>query len=939
MPDRFVPFVPRLFAAAALASLAACASLPAPAPGGAAAAPAPAPAVRPAALPGGSPTAARPPGAAASGVAAVPPAAPAAGQPPPFAVVVRDATKVEGLFTVWRKDEKVWFELRPEDLKKPFFLSPKLATGIGEAGVFGGMMARPQVVEFRRVHNLIQMLALNTAFIGRAGTPEARAVAASYSPSLLSSTPVASQPHPERKTVLIDGGALFVNDMVGIAPALQRSYRQGYALDGRNSAITNVRGKSDMLVLEVMNHYATGALASPTPGAPPNVPTPSSPRTLPDGRSMFVNVHYSLAKLPEVPMPPRAADPRIGHFVHLQQDFGDDLARSPKLRHVARWRLEKKDPAAELSEPVKPITYWIDRTVPVKYRGAITEGILEWNKAFERIGFKDAVVVKVQPDDADFDTLDFGIASVRWMVNASPLFGAIGPRHVDPRSGEILDADIAFESLSSRNVRSLRSRIFGGDPATNATAWAELLQVGSPNASAHGASFGALHQHDALACQHAALGAEQLAYGLDVLAAQGELDPDSPEAEAFVLGYLKDVTMHEVGHTLGLRHNFRASRAYSDAQLSDPEFTRTHALTGSVMEYAAINLARPGAPRTAPFQTTLGPYDHWAIEYAYKPLAAEQEASELKRIAARSAEPELAFGTDEDNFFGIDPDSLQSDLGNDPVAFARKRFDIARDVFRRQETRQLSPDQDYGALRRAVRFAVLDAGRAAGSLMRQIGGVRTLRDFPNSGRDPLQPVPAGQQRAALDLLASQVLAADSLVVSPNLQRRLAPDFLERGDAVLFGEDDVPTDYPIAQAVHEMRRAMLAQLMSDSLAVRLLDSEAKAARPGDSLTLTELYGRLEADIWSELGGRGDIPGARRELQREHLNRLAGTLLRPSIGSRADARSLLRMQAAGLLPKLELAARRSDLSTAARVHLKDSADQLRAALAAPLQRQGV
>jgi hypothetical protein len=941
MPDRFLPFAPRLLAVAALASLGACANLQGPGATGAAvaaAAPASAPAARPPGLTGGSPTAARPPGAAASGVAATPPAAPAPGQPAPFAVVVKDAIKVDGLFTAWRRDEKVWIELKPSDLNQPFFLSPKLATGIGEAGVFGGLMARPQVVEFRRVHNLVQMVAVNTAFIGKSGTPEGRAVAASYSPSLLSSTPVASQPHPERKTVLIDASALFVNDMVGIAPVLQRSYRQGYGLDGRNSAITKVRGTPDMLVLDVMNHYATGALAVPTPGAPPNVPAPSAPRTLPDARSLFVNLNYTLAKLPPQPMAARAADPRIGHFVHLQQDFGDDLARTPRLRHVARWRLEKKDPAAELSEPVKPITYWLDRTVPVKYRGAITEGILEWNKAFERIGFKDAIVVKVQPDDADFDTLDFGIASVRWMVNASPQFGAIGPRHVDPRSGEILDADIAFESLSSRNIRSYRSRIFGGDASARAEAWNELLQVGSPSA-AQAVAGGGLHQHDALVCDHAASGAEQLGYGLDVLAAQGEIEPDSPEAEAFVLAYLKDVTMHEVGHTLGLRHNFRASRAYSDAQLSDPEFTRTHALTGSVMEYAAINLPRPGAPRTAPFQTTLGPYDYWAIEYAYKPLPAGQETAELKRIAARSAEAELAFGTDEDNFFGFDPDSLQSDLGNDPIAFARKRFDIARDLFRRQETRRLSPDEDYGALRRALRFAVLDAGRAAGSLMRQIGGVRTLRDFPNSGRDPLQPVPAAQQRAALGVLAAEVLSADSLVVSPALQRRLAPDFLERGDAVLFGDADVPTDYPLAQAVHEMRRAMLAQLMSDPLAARLLDSEAKAQRPGDTLTLPELYGRLEGAVWSELADRGDIPAPRRELQREHLNRLAGALLRPSFGSRADARSLLRGRAAALLPKLETAAQRPGLSVAARVHLKDSADVLRAALAAPLQRQGV
>ncbi|HSB25775.1 MAG TPA: zinc-dependent metalloprotease, partial [Burkholderiaceae bacterium] len=865
------------------------------------------------------------------------------GQPPLFANVIKGATKIDGALTLWQKDDKVWIELTPADFGKPLLFAPKIAQGIGEANLFGGTMVGPwgrygrqQMVEFRRVNNQVQLIARNTEFRANDGTPEGRAVQAAFSPSLVGSTAVASQPHPESKAVLVEANGIFVNDLLGIGIALQRTYRQGYAFDGRNSAITAVRGKPDQVVLDVSAHYATASIAQSMPGAPPGTPAPTTPASLPDARSMFFTLQYSLARLPEQPMQPRKSDPRVGYFDTGVQDFSDDLARTPRRQFINRWRLEKKDPAAALSEPVKPITYWLDRTIPLKYRDAITKGILAWNAAFERIGFRNAIVVKVQPDDADFDTLDVGVASVRWMTNAAPTFGAIGPRQVDPRTGEILDADIAFESLSSRNVRALRAQVLTARVATD---WPALMQSSAPERvaqltarAAAGAGYGSEQ------CQYADMAAEQLGYAMDVLEARGDLDPSSPEAEAWVLDYLTDTTIHEVGHTLGLRHNFRSSRVYTAAQLADPEFVREHGLAGSVMEYAPINLARPGEPTAPAWQLELGPYDYWAIEYGYKPIAPQQQAAELQRIAARSNEPLLAFGTDEDNFLGIDPESLHFDLGNDPVAFARKRFDIARDLLRRQETRQLKPEQDYSVLRRSVGFALRDVARAAGILARQIGGVRTLRDFPGSGRDPLLPVSADVQRQALDLLASGVLSADSFVLSPALQRRMAPNYSERSAALFDGDGPVATDYSLANVVIEMQRALLSALMNDAVAQRLLDSESKAA-DGGTLRLSELLQRLSDEIWSELHERsGEIPSPRRELQREHVNRLAGLLLRPGALTRADARSLVRVQAQDLLGRIQAAAQRKGLSTEARAHLRDSADTLRQALNAPLVRQG-
>ena len=877
-------------------------------------------------------------------------AAPSGPPLPPFASLTQGSRRVDGMLTLWQKEDKVWLELKPEDFNKPMFFSPKISQGIGEGGLFGGTMLRPyaewgspQIVEFRKIHNLVQLVALNETFRAKAGTPQAHAVDSAYPVSLIGSTPVASQPDGASQGVLVAANNLFLVDTLGMAIHLQQMFRQGYGFDQRNSYFDKVRGSADEVMFDVTAHYFTQSIATSFPNAPPGAPQPTVPSFLPDARSLFLGLHYSLARLPDKPMATRPADPRVGYFTTTVADFTDDKARSPRGRFIDHWRLEKKDPAADMSEPVKPITYWLDRSIPLKYRDAITRGILEWNKAFERIGFRNAIVVKVQPEDAAFDTLDVGVTSVRWTVDAEPTYDAIGPTHVDPRTGEILDAAISIESMASRTLRADRVQVIdrAGGASLSALLQAPASEL-APNVTEPARAFGA----NAQSCQAGDYESEQAGYGLDVLAARGDIDPDSPEADAFVQAYLTNVTMHEVGHTLGLRHNFRASRLNTDKELSDPEFTRTHTLAGSVMDYPPINLPRPGEPAVKPFDNTLGPYDYWAIEYAYKPLPAgatpAQDKAELLKIASRNTEPGLDYGTDEDNYLGVDPASLQGDLGVDPVAWAKKRYAIARDLFARQESRTLRPDEDYAVLRRSVGYALRDAVRASGILLRQLGGVATLRDFPGSGRDPMQPVPAGQQRAALEKLVDGVLAANSFHISPALQRRLAPDFLERGD-VSAGGAPVSTDYPVESVMLDFQRQLLFALMSDGLAQRLEDSAPKLDHPAEALAPSEVYARITRALWSDAdnfgaGGKGDIPVRRRELQRDHVNRLAVVLLRTPGGVRVDLRATLRAEAAGLLPRIEAARRRPGLSEASRLHLADCAETLRVALNAPMQRAG-
>jgi hypothetical protein len=865
----------------------------------------------------------------ASGPAATTSSAPATTQPA-FDQVIKGAERQDGLLPIWKRQEKVWIELPASAFGKPLFLSPKLASGIGEAGVFGGLMqsrwaqvGRPQWVEFRKVQQQVQLLAINAAYTAQKDTPQAKAVQAAFSPSLLGSVPLASAPHAKSGAVLIEANALLLSDLLGVAQHLQRTYRQSYGLDVRNSAVTQSRSQPNSLEFEVSQHFATAGIAAG--GGAPGVPMSSVPLSVPDPRSMFVTVHYSLTALPETPMPTRAADPRVGFFTTTVADFTDDLARTPRQRFINRWRLEKKDPAAALSEPVKPIVFWLDPSIPDAYRPTITEGILEWNKAFEAIGFKNVIEVKTPPNDKPFDTLETGHTSIRWMTNSQPMFGAIGPTHVDPRTGEILDADIGLESLSSRAIRTVRSQFFS---------------LGSPAMQGVAADT---HEHSAQqpdACIHGAQAAEQLGLALDVLEAQGVLDPDSPQVKAFVLAYLKDTTMHEVGHTLGLRHNFRASRWHTAEELTDPILTKAKGNSASVMDYAPINLPLPGQRAGAPFQTTLGPYDYWAIEYGYKPLPDDkaQAQATLRTIAQRSADPAqadaLAFGTDEDSMVGLDPQSLVFDLGRDPVAFARTRIAIVRDLFERQAKRELKPEDDPTLLRRSVSYGLRDLARTSQILLHQIGGVVTRRDAPGSGRDLLAPLPAEQQRTALDLLMTEFLSPKALSLSPALQRRLAPDYMDRqegGD--LNGM--VATDFSAAEQQLALQRDIVAVLLNESLSERLLDNIDKTRDiEKQPLTVRELHRTLQDAIWPEDAAPAGAESARRNLQRDYVNRLATAVVR-SASSRADVRAVMRQQASKLLKQLK-AQHVGDPNSTATAHRQDCIDTLSSALDASVVR---
>ncbi len=839
----------------------------------------------------------------------------------PFKEIVRGAREMPGLFGVYQKDEKVWLAIAPEQFDKPFLFTYNIPRSIGEKGLYSGQMGGAQLAVWRRIGNQVQLIARNTKFFAQQDTPQARFIADSFSDSLLASTGVAAAPHPDNKATLVEANSLLFGDIPGYLTRLEAAFRMPFTLDTRNTSIAHLNNTPEMTAIAVQAHFSVPKLAAPplTQPTPPTPPLPPPPATTPDPRSLFVGFYYSFVQLPETPMSPRRADERIGHFVTTRNDYTTDTAPKTQVHYVNRWRLEKLDPTVPLSPPKVPITYWVDRNVPEKYRQAVTAGILEWNKAFEKIGIVGAIVVRQQTEQDTFDTMDARHASVRWFAGSDVGF-AIGPSIVDPRSGEILDADVGMSDAFARGARRLAAEDIGKPLAFDTTLAAAMT---TPQ-----------QQQLYLACHYAAEKSREVDFAIDLLEARG-LDMDGPEAEKLAQDYVKEVVMHEVGHTLGLRHNFRSSTAHPLQRISNPAFTQAQGLAGSVMDYLPFNLAVKGETQGDYVMTGLGPYDYLAIEYAYRPLDPAAERAELARIATRATtEAELAYATDEDAgngslALGIDPEVNRFDLGADPIEFYRKRVRITRELWDRLETLQLRPDESYERLTRSFASGFSQLARIAPLVAKYVGGVRHRRDRAGTGRPLYQPTDVAKQREALALVTDTLFRPASFRLNPELVSRLAIDH--------FARTPNP-DFSIANSVLNLQKAVLDSLLADSVAQRLLDSQDKVANPAALMQLSELYETLQSAIWSELSADGEISPLRRNLQREHLKRIATTLVRPAATTPADARSLQRENSRQLLRQIQTALGRQKHKET-RAHLAESLDTLTEALKAPIQRSGV
>ncbi|OYW24398.1 MAG: hypothetical protein B7Z55_02270, partial [Planctomycetales bacterium 12-60-4] len=568
-------------------------------------------------------------------------------EPSKFDQAVKDMKKVEGMWPIYHKEQKLLVDLKNNQLNKDFLILTSIAKGVSSGMVIGGMTWGDDVIwNFRKVGDKMHVLRKNVRFKAKAGSPEASAVKVAYTDSVLYALPIVTDSPGGQ---LVDMTRIFLSDDEQIGRFLGASF----VMD--RSTIDKVKAFESNVELQVAAVYQGSGS--------------SSLETVPDSRGMQVQVHYSISTLPQTDYKPRKADDRVGYFMAVTKDFSDMSDDRNFVRYITRWDLRKLDPKAKVSPPKTPVTFYLEKTIPVALRPIIRSGIEEWNKAYDKLGFDNAIEVRQQGDSDDWDPEDVTKNTFRW-ITAEAGF-AMGPSRVNPVTGQILDADIIFDASFLRYWRQEYENF-------SAQTAAELVIPGYAPAPSETLPF--LRGQADSGCQLSVGMQHQMGFAAAALLARGFVDARAELPQEFLEQALKEVTMHEVGHTLGLRHNFKASAWKTLAEIQDPGKPASEPTVASVMDYSPVNIAPAGAKQTAYYTSTIGPYDMWAIEYGYKEISGD-ESAELAKIAARSAEPGLDYATDEDTR-SSDPDPLSNrfDLGKDPIEYARQQVKVVSEL-------------------------------------------------------------------------------------------------------------------------------------------------------------------------------------------------------------------------------------------------------------------
>ncbi|MEO1496062.1 MAG: zinc-dependent metalloprotease [Planctomycetota bacterium] len=773
---------------------------------------------------------------------------------PPVSKVLKDTDAIDGLLKLHHKDDKLFAELKSSDLNKDLIVLITIAKGIGQTPLLGGFswgFGDDWVWQFRKVGERIQVVRRNVRFRAKPGTPSAEAVKLAYTDSVLFSLPIATR--GSGGSYVIDLTPVFFSDLPQIGMALP-----GFSFSKQRSSFLKPQGYDRNVEIQVAATYSSGGYMDL--------------ETVPDSRAATINVHYSISRLPKTDYRPRLADNRIGYFLTVVKDFSKPEDEDRFVRYINRWDLQKADPKADVSPPKEPIKFWLEKTIPYKYRKPIRDGIEEWNYAFEKAGFYDAIDVDQQPDDAKWDPGDINYNTFRWITSDAGF--AMGPSRVNPLTGQILDADIIFDADFLQFWKQ-EYEVFTPQGI-------EMLTGGPVELGAYREQQRRLPMHvrnghtGRCSCNLLGGASQQMAFAAAVNATRKRSDDDM---ERLIMEGLKEVTMHEVGHTLGLRHNFKASTQLGLDELHDTKKTAETGLSASVMDYHPTNLAPPGVEQGDYYSKTIGSYDYWAVEYGYTPVKDEKKA--LKEIASRSGEPGLAYSTDEDTR-GIDPDphSRRFDMSDDLVGYAQQRAEIVADALPKVVEELVGDGEDYDKALRGFQVLLATHGRAMFDASRYVGGLYVSRSHKGdkNAPKPFEVVDADKQRAAMDLLGEQVFSDQPFLVPRELYNQLAPTKWSH-----WGTRTAPrADYPVHEVILLWQERILDRLMATLTLRRLHDNELKAPAEDDVFTTAELIQGLSSLICTEWDGLEEgeytprkpaISSLRRNLQRAYIERLA------------------------------------------------------------------
>jgi len=797
-----------------------------------------------------------------------------------FEEVTKQSKLIEGLFDIYQDSisGKIQMLIKEEQLSKDFIYGSQIADGIVQAGGFRGLYNDEKIINFKKFFDKIEISFINTNFYFDKNNPLYKSREANISNAIISSSKIDFH-DKENGTYLINANDLFLSESLTRVkpPSRPNQSRTAFSLgslDKAKSKIMDIRNYPENLNIKTDYVYNN-----------PNILSSGS-NSISDSRYVSMKAFHTLIEMPDEDYEIRLDDQRVGYFL-TQVDNLTDSGTTNYRDLVNRWKLIKKDPSLDISEPIKPITWWIENSTPMEWRQTIKEAVLQWNVAFEKAGFKNAVEVKIQPDDADWDAGDIRYNVLRWTSSPNPPFGGYGPSMVNPKTGEIIAADVMLEFVFFTN------RVFYDKLYSN------------PSSVMNTDNYNQTHDHNNFVCSAGSILHDNINFGRTFIALNGD-DYDLEELERQSMMYL---IMHEVGHTLGLNHNMKSSSIFTPLELYDNNKLKGKAISGSVMDYPALNL-NPNPKIKSPYaDSSVGHYDKWAIEFGYKPFNSEEERNE---ILSRSTDPLLIFGNDADILYssrGIDPRVQTNDMSSDPISYSIDRMELVNDLFDDILDKFQKPGDTYEDLRRAFFNLNSQYAGAASTISKFIGGVYVERSVigQKGSQKPYTTVSYKDQKRAFKALDKHIFSSDNYKIPSEIFNYLARQ--RRGFDFFSGSEDPK----IHDIILSNQSRILSQLMAPNTLQRLKDSELY----GNKYKLSEFMSDINKSIFSDIAG--NVDSFRQNLQIIYTNRLVDIISNDKGKSyKNHAKSLALLNLNDIMGSINSKGNRSSL--AHKMHLK-------------------